>query len=147
MRIFSRRCRRVHPIESETCLMQISEERYGDALVLTLAGRIDNSTTETIETELDLYVASCRSGSDRLVLDFSGVDYISSVGLRVLMLAAKHAREQGGTIVVAALQPVVREIFEISRFNLIFECFGSVREALAKVSPEGLAAYDSGRAA
>ena len=126
--------------------MQISQDRYGDALVLTLSGRIDNSTTETFKAELDAHVASCRPGGDRLILDFSGVDYISSVGLRVLMLAAKHAREQGGTIVVAALQPVVREIFEISRFNLIFECFGSVREALAKVSPDGLAAYDPGRA-
>jgi len=38
---------------------------------------------------------------------------------------------------------VVREIFEISRFNLVFQCFGSVREALAKVSPTALAAYDS----
>ena len=127
--------------------MQISQERHGDALVLTLAGRIDNSTTETFKTELDVHVASCRPEGDRLILDFAGVDYISSVGLRVLMLAAKRAREQGGTIVVGALQPVVREIFEISRFNLIFECFGSVREALAKVSPEGLAAYDSGHAA
>jgi len=125
--------------------MQIFQERYGDALVLTLAGRIDNSTTEGLKAGLDSYVAGCRSDGDRVVLDFSKVDYISSVGLRVLMLAAKQAREQGGTIVVGALQPVVREIFEISRFNLVFECFASVRDALAKVSPTGLAAYDSGR--
>jgi len=114
-------------------------------MVLTLAGRIDNSTTEGLKASLDAYAATCRAGGDRLVLDFSRVDYISSVGLRVLMLAAKQSREQGGTIVVAALQPVVREIFEISRFNLVFECFASVREALAKVSPAGLAAYDAKR--
>jgi len=125
--------------------MHISQERYGDALVLTLAGRIDNSTTEGLRAGLDAYVATCRAGGDRLVLDFSKVDYISSVGLRVLMLAAKQSREQGGTIVVAALQPVVREIFEISRFNLVFECFESVRAAIAKVSPNGLAAYDARR--
>ena len=123
--------------------MPISEERYGDALVLTLTGRIDNSTTDGLKSGLDAYVSSCRSDGDRLVLDFSKVDYISSVGLRVLMLAAKQIRDQGGTIVVAAFQPVVREIFEISRFNLVFQCFGSVREALDKVSPAGLAAYDS----
>jgi anti-anti-sigma regulatory factor len=61
------------------------------------------------------------------------------------MLAAKKAREQDGTIVVAGLQPVVREIFEISRFNLVFQCYETVREALAKVSPSALAAYDSAR--
>src|SRR6266508_1712755 len=99
--------------------MHMSEERYGDALVLTLAGRIDNSTTDGLKSGLDARVAGCRADGDRLVLDFSEVDYISSVGLRVLMLAAKQIREQGGTIVVAALQPVDREIFEISRFNLV----------------------------
>src|SRR5215467_2745325 len=125
--------------------MQVSQQRYADALVLTPAGRIDNSTTDALRADLNTNLAACRNGGDRLVLDFSAVDYISSVGLRVLMLAAKKAREQDGTIVVAALQPVVREIFEISRFNLVFQCFGTLREALGKVSASALAAYDSAR--
>jgi anti-anti-sigma factor len=125
--------------------MQVSQQRYADALVLTPVGRIDNSTTDALRTDLNAHLAACRNGGDRLVLDFSGVDYISSVGLRVLMLAAKKAREQDGTIVVAGLQPVVREIFEISRFNLVFQCYETVREALAKVSPSALVAYDSAR--
>jgi anti-sigma B factor antagonist len=127
--------------------MQVSQERYADALVLTPVGRIDNSTTDALRSDLNSYVATCRKGGDRLVLDFSKVDYISSVGLRVLMLAAKKAREQDGTIVVAGLQPVVREIFEISRFNLVFQCFGTVREALGKVSATALAAHDAARGA
>jgi len=125
--------------------MQVSQQRYADALVLTPAGRIDNSTTDALRADLNAHMAACRNEGDRLVLDFSGVDYISSVGLRVLMLAAKKAREQDGTIVVAGLQPVVREIFEISRFNLVFQCYETVREALAKISPSALAAYDSAR--
>ena len=125
--------------------MQVSQQRYADALVLTPAGRIDNSTTDALRADLNSHMAACRNEGDRLVLDFSGVDYISSVGLRVLMLAAKTAREQDGTIVVAGLQPVVREIFEISRFNLVFQCYETVREALAKISPSALAAYDSAR--
>jgi anti-anti-sigma regulatory factor len=52
-------------------------------------------------------------------------------------------REQGGTIVVAALQRVVREIFEISHVEHVFQCFGAVREALSTVSPSSLAIYDS----
>lgn len=123
--------------------MHVSEERYGDALVLTPVGRVDNSTTDGLRSDLDTHVVTCRKGGDRLILDFSKVDYISSVGLRVLMLAAKKVREQEGTIVVAGLQPVVREIFEISRFNLVFQCFGTVRDALVKVSVTALAAYDS----
>lgn len=123
--------------------MHVSQERYGDTLVLTPVGRVDNSTTDDLRADLNAHVANCRKGGDRLVLDFSKVDYISSVGLRVLMLVAKKAREQDGTIVVAGFQPVVREIFEISRFNLVFQCFGTIREALGKVSATALAAYDS----
>jgi anti-anti-sigma regulatory factor len=57
------------------------------------------------------------------------------------MLAEKQAKAQGGTIVVAAMQPVVKEIFEISRFTLVFETFPTVGEALAKLSPAALKAY------
>src|SRR5438876_11312593 len=87
--------------------MHVSQERYGDALVLTPVGRVDNSTTDGLKSGLDAYVASCRAGGNRLVLDFSKVDYLSSVGLRVLMLAGKEISEQGGSIVVASLQPVM----------------------------------------
>lgn len=65
------------------------------------------------------------------MLDFSGLDYISSAGLRVLMIAAKEVKPQQGIIAVAAMQPVVREIFDISKFNLVLNCFDSVADALA----------------
>src|SRR5262245_52811213 len=123
--------------------MHVSQERYADALVLMPVGRIDNSTADGLRTSLNSCVAACRKGGDRLILDFSKVDYISSVGLRVLMLAAKKVREQEGSLVVAELQPVVREIFEISRFNLVLQCFGTVREAVANASAAALAEYDS----
>src|SRR5947199_10856819 len=119
--------------------MHVSQERYGDALVLTPIGRVDNSTTDGLKSGLDAYIASCRAGGNRLVLDFSKVDYISSVGLRVLMMAGKEMREQGGSIVVAALQPLVRESFDISRFNLVFQFFGSVLYALMKVTSSAVA--------
>jgi anti-anti-sigma factor len=74
------------------------------------------------------------------VLDFSAVDYISSAGLRVLMLAAKQARAQKGFLAVAAVQPLVQEILEISKFTLVLRTLPSVREAVAAASPAGLSA-------
>jgi len=65
------------------------------------------------------------------VLDFSRLNYISSAGLRILMIAAKQVKSQQGIIVVAAMQPVVREIFDISKFTFVLKCFDSVDEALA----------------
>lgn len=120
--------------------MNITDRRTGNAVVLEISGRIDNDTSEAFRLLLVPFLRECKAKADALVFDFAGVDYISSVGLRVLMLAAKQARAQGGTVVVAGLHSVVKEIFEISRFNLVFQCFDSVREALTAAAPRTLAA-------
>ena len=73
------------------------------------------------------------------MLDLSGLEYVSSAGLRCFMLASRQAKAQHGRIVVAALQPMVAEIFEISHFNLVFQVFPTVREALAAASTEAAA--------
>ena len=113
--------------------MEISSARHGDAVVLSPRGRIDHASAEPFKAALGPYLA--QSGPGRpLVLDLGAVDYIASVGLRVLMLASRQTRAQGGTIVVAALQPLVREIFEITKFTLVFPCFASVADALADLA-------------
>ena len=121
--------------------MDLQPKRYVDCVVLAPAGRVDHQNADALRAALAPHLADCATGRDRLVLDGAQLEYISSAGLRVLMLAARQAKTQGGTIVVAAMQPVVREVFEISRFNLVFETYGSVREALGRCSPAALAAF------
>ena len=123
--------------------MDLTPKRYADTVVLSPMGRIDHSTSEGFKTALAPYMAHCARGQDRVILDFVGVEYISSIGLRVLMLASKQAKTQGGSIGVAALQPTVKEIFEISRFTMVLDVFPSVREGLARLSPPALAAFDA----
>ncbi len=122
--------------------MELASKRFADTVALFATGRIDHATAEPFKTALVPHLAACAAGRDRLVLDLGGVEYISSVGLRVLMLASKQAKAQGGSLASADLQPVVREIFEISRFNLVLDVFPTLREALAKLSAPGLAAFD-----
>lgn len=119
--------------------MEMASHRYADTLVLTLHGRLDHETADGFRHDLIPHLDQCTGDGDRLVLDLSGVDYISIVGLRVLMMASKQVKAQGGIIVVAAMQPVVREIFDIAHFNLVLETFASVADALAKVSPAAAA--------
>jgi anti-anti-sigma factor len=121
--------------------MELIKRDVGNALVLAVSGRIDHASAEGFKAALQPYLEQCRAGANAIVLDFSAVQYISSVGLRVLMLAAKQVKSQGGAIGVAALEPVVKEIFEISRFNLVIPCFEDVRAALAALSPSALASY------
>jgi anti-anti-sigma factor len=123
--------------------MELSPKRLADAVVLAPGGRIDHATAEAFRAALVPFTERCVAGGDQLVLDLSRVQYISSAGLRVLMLARKQAKANGGTLAVAGLQPVVQEIFEISRFTMVFDVFPTVREALARISPAALAALDA----
>ncbi len=121
--------------------MQCPTQAYADVLVATAAGRIDFAGAQVLEGALA--PALVPDGPVRgIVIDLAGVDYISSVGLRVLMVAAKAMRARKAAIAVTSLQPVVAEIFEISRFHHVVDVRGSVREAIAAVSPDALAAYD-----
>ncbi len=123
--------------------MDLAPRRLADTVVLRVAGRINHISTDDFKSALQPHLERCAAGADRIVLDLSGLEYISSAGLRVLVLASKRAKAQGGTLVVAELQPLVKEIFEISRFTLVFDVFASVREALARISPDALAALES----
>lgn len=120
--------------------MDVSSRRYNDVVVAVPAGRVDHASADALQQALAPTVA----GDAALVLDFTDVDYISSVGLRVLMMASRQVRARQARIAVVALQPVVREIFEIARFQHVVEVFASVREALAALSPAALAAFDAG---
>jgi anti-anti-sigma factor len=122
--------------------MRLNQRNYGDAVVLSPAGRLDHDSSESFRTDLEPIVDGTAREGRSIVLDLSGLEYVSSAGLRCFVLAAKQARAQGRKLVVAAMRPLVAEIFEISRFNLLFEIHPGVREALAAVSPQAAAAFD-----
>jgi anti-anti-sigma factor len=110
--------------------MHIEHRQFDHAVVVTPAGRIDHTNGDAFRAALAPHVQAALAAARQIVIDLSQVDYISSAGLRAFMLVAKQLRGTGGTLVVADLQPIVREIFEISRFTLLFRAYGSTDEAL-----------------
>ena len=123
--------------------MEFSSQRFIDVVAAAPKGRIDQGSAEAFQQAVTQALAEVDAHSSSLLLDFSAVDYISSVGLRVVMMAARHVRARPGRIAVAALQPLVREIFEISRFHHVVEVFPSLREGLAALSASALQAFDT----
>jgi len=111
--------------------MRISDARVGPAFVLAASGRIDITTSDTFSQAMLAKLAEASAAGEKLVLDFTGVDYISSAGLRVLMVASKQARALQAKFSIAGLQPVVGEIFQISRFDKLIPCYASVEDAIA----------------
>ena len=124
--------------------MNVSTQRFGDAVVLKVAGRLDQDTCEAFRGDLSKVIETSAGRGGAVVLDLSQLEYVSSAGLRCFMLASRQAKAQQGRIFVAALQPMVAEIFQISHFNLVFQVFPAVRDALAAISPAAAAAYDKG---
>ena len=124
--------------------MPLPHRSYADARELAPAGRLDHDNYEAFRADLAAHEADCAREHLTLVLDLSALEYVSSAGLRCFMLAAKDAQAHGGRVLLAALQPVVAEIFKISRFNLLFDIFPTLREALAAVSPQARAAFERG---
>ena len=122
--------------------MNVTPRRFANAVVLRVEGRLDQDTCVGFTTDLMKVVDSAAADGGAVVLDLSGLEYVSSAGLRCFMLASRQAKAHQARIAVAALQPMVSEIFEISHFNLVFQVFPTVREALGAVSAEAGAAFD-----
>ncbi|MEQ9123547.1 MAG: STAS domain-containing protein [Alphaproteobacteria bacterium] len=111
--------------------MELKKSRIGEVLALAASGRIDHQSAEAFQKALDPHLAGCVAGGDAIVLDMAEVDYVSSVGLRVLLMASKRAAAQKGRIVVAAMQPNVGEVFRISQFDRILPVYDTVEAAAA----------------
>jgi len=127
--------------------MQTTHRALGDVVVLEPVGRIDYLVAAEFERTL-MPLLEPGSGSQRgLVIDFAGVDYISSVGLRVLMIATRALRARGARIAATGLQPAVQEIFSVSRFDRVIELFPTVHAALTAISPAAALAYGAERPA
>lgn len=126
--------------------MQLALRQIADVVVAMPSGRIDHAAAGLLEAQLLPVLEQATARHSAMVLDFADVEYISSVGLRVLMIAAKSMRAQDRPIAIAALQPVVAEIFSISRFDRVLTVYPTVRLALATLSPAALAAFDESSA-
>ncbi len=114
--------------------MEVSLSDWGSTRVLQVRGRLDHSHARDFETVLMPHLAECTQAGRALVLDFSGVVYISSVGLRVLLVAAKQVKAQQGRIAIAALTPIVTEVFEVSHFNLVLAVYPDVAAAVTALT-------------
>jgi len=110
--------------------MQINEETRGEVLLITPSGRLDSSSAGQLEAVLPARAQATKA----LVLSLADVPYVSSAGLRVLLMGAKAAKANGNRLVLAGLAPSVREVFDISGFTAIFAIEGDVDAALASLS-------------
>lgn len=108
--------------------MEVQARDAGLVTVVSICGSVDSLTAESLATKLGEQLGM---GKTQIVADLSGVDYTSSAGLRALLASMKEARQRGGDFRLAAVQPDVRRVLDLSGFTSILKVYGDVESAVA----------------
>jgi anti-anti-sigma factor len=95
--------------------------------VIELQGRLDTAQSSLVEKK---FLEILDQGHKKILLDCKELDYISSSGLRVFLIAQKRITGVSGTLRICCLQPNIREIFDISGFSMIFSISSDLESAL-----------------
>lgn len=111
--------------------VKISTETQGSLLLVRVAGRLDAHGAAEAAPILEEIDARAR-----LLLEMSGVTYLSSAGIRLFVSLQKALNAQGGRMVVAGLQPYCREVLRVSGLDQFFSVFPEIAEALAEIGDQ-----------
>jgi len=111
--------------------MKIKDKSVKDVTIVSIEGSIDALTAHDISTFMNDLIGK---GRIKLVADFSGVDYTSSAGLRVLLAAVKETRSKGGDLYLTGIQPDVQKVLNLSGFSNILKIFDDSGQAVKNFS-------------
>ncbi len=108
--------------------LEISEEKAGEVRILALTGRLDTETAPDFELKAhDQFT----EGDRHFVVDLSGIDYVSSAGLRVLLALAKQVDGAKGSMKLCGLASHVRQVFDLAGFSKLLNIQPSLKECIA----------------
>lgn len=108
--------------------MQCIEDRQESVVIVGLQGRMDSSTSRIVEEKM---LGLIDRGENQLVVDCAQLDYISSAGLRVFLMAAKRLTQAKGKIVLATLNDDIKQVFDLTGFSSLFQICPSREEAIS----------------
>ena len=111
--------------------MELSEEVQGRVVVVTARGRLDGAGSQAFSACLDKLAAT---PEPRLVVDFAGVDFVSSAGLRVVLTLLKKVRAANGKLAFCAVQAPVREVLDITGFTGMLDLHPDRAQAVAALA-------------
>lgn len=98
--------------------MEITTQKTGARLVVKAEGRIDTMTAAEYGTKINDNLDDSNNEIKELILDFANIDYISSIGLRVILELQKRMNNQGSMKLINVV-PSVKEVFEMTGFTNI----------------------------
>ena len=111
--------------------MKIEEQTIGSVVVVSLDGRVDGSTAPDLEKCISAVV---ERGNTQILLDCGKMDYISSAGLRVVLVGAKKCQQGGGKLTLCTLRATCKSVMEVSGFLTMLDYYDTRESALAAQS-------------
>lgn len=109
--------------------LEVSQRTIGSCIVVELHGELDVETAPAVRTRFDALVDGPLRV--RVVVDLSGLQFMASIGLRVLLEAERRARVGGGTLALAAPRPVVARVLQLTALDEHFAVYATVVDAVA----------------
>jgi anti-anti-sigma factor len=111
--------------------MEIQKEQVGDVNVVTVKGRLDGIYSTAFANQ----VGELISGTNpKILIDFTDIDFVTSAGLRALLLLMKKAMASGSVFALCGVNEQVREVLDISGFTAMFSIHSSRAEGIAALN-------------
>lgn len=107
--------------------MSTALETEGSAHIVVMAGKLDSASAPEAEK---LVLGALEGGAGIVIMDMAQLEYVSSAGLRVMLMAAKRLKSSGGKFALAAVCPAILEILDIAGFTAILETYPDRAAAL-----------------
>ena len=107
--------------------MTIATKDQGEIKIIYIPGQLDTNTSPDVQQQLELII---QEGSQKLLVNLEDLSYISSAGLRMLLVTVKHLKSSGGKFRICCLNEMAQEAFYVSGFNNILDVYSTEEEAL-----------------
>lgn len=107
--------------------VDMTEHPVNDILILKFAGRLDAAASPMMERKI---VDLIEKGHTKLIMNFAGVDYLSSAGMRLLLSVSKRLQDKTGKLVLAAVHPDVMEVIQMAGFDALLTIVEQESEAI-----------------
>jgi len=108
--------------------MEIHDERVGNTCVVTAKGRLDGGASAAFA---DRIAALITNQNPKLLIDFAGVDFVTSAGLRAVLVLVKKVKAAGGSFALCGVQDSVREVLDITGFTGMMSIYPMRADAIA----------------
>ena len=115
--------------------MKVQLENVGTTTILVPSGRLDFAAAEGFQKQVELLLSGAITPPRALIFDCGELEYVSSAGLRVFLMAAKTAQRANIALSLCSLRPAVREVFDLSGFSRVISVHPDRAAALASLPP------------